>query len=208
MSKRLNRDDIDKFHDYSIYIPTRTIWMGSEYGEQWEDGEESGVDAIMAERFLKNILILESLSKDPITVIMNNIGGEIEHGMAIYDAIKCCKANVTIKVFGQAYSMGSVILQSAYRRIMAPNAKQMFHYGSLSLAGDAKTVQKTSKDAEKGDKWMKRMYLDRIRERNPKYKIENLEALLSHDTYFTAKESVAMGLADTVLSEPIKRKKR
>ena len=60
MSKRLNRDDIDKFHDYSLHVPSRTIYMGSENGEQWENGAESGVDAIMAERFIKNILILES----------------------------------------------------------------------------------------------------------------------------------------------------
>lgn len=208
MSKRLNRDDIDKFHDCSLYIPARIIFMGSEHGAQWEGDGESGTDSQMAERFIKNMLILESVSSDPITVIMDNVGGDEEHGMAIYDAIKCSKARVTIKVFGQACSMGSVILQAAWKRVMAPNAKQMIHYGSLELEGDAKNVQKIANNAAKNDKAMERIYLERIKEKNPRFKKEALHNMLIHDTYFTAKESVAMGLADSVISEPTKGKKR
>ena len=44
---RMNRDDIDKFHDYSIYIPHRTIYMGSE-GATEDDNSEHGVDHLMA----------------------------------------------------------------------------------------------------------------------------------------------------------------
>jgi ATP-dependent Clp protease, protease subunit len=198
MSRRINRDEIDRFHDYKLYVPARTIYMGS---EACVDEQESGVDALMAERFLKNLLILDTTSGDPITVIMNNVGGEEAHGMAIYDAIKNSRCKITIKVFGMAYSMGSIILQAADKRLMAPNAKQMAHYGSLAMSGHTKTVQKTIKDSEKMDKWMERMYLARIREKNSSYTLEALEKLLDHDTYLTAKESVAMGLADKILSE-------
>src|SRR5688572_25841186 len=108
MSKRHTRDDIDKFHDYNIYIPTRTLYMGSEYTD---DTGESGVDALMASRFLKNLSILEAINQEPITIIMNNPGGDWFHGVAIYDAIKAAKSHVTIKVLGMAMSMGAVILQ-------------------------------------------------------------------------------------------------
>lgn len=198
MSRRVNRDEIDRFHEYKLYVPARTIYMGS---ESCTEDSESGVDALMAERFLKNLLILDTTSGDPITVIMNNVGGEESHGLAIYDAIKSSRCKITVKVFGQASSMGSVILQAADKRLMAPNAKQMIHYGSLTLSGHTKTVQKTVQDSEKMDRWMERMYLARIREKHPNYAKEALEKLLDHDTYLTAKESVAMGLADKVLSE-------
>lgn len=202
MPKRVNRDDIDKFHDYKLYLPTRTIYMGSEYS----DGEnESGVDALMAERFIKNIVILDAMSNDPITVIMNNIGGDESHGMAIYDAIKSCHSHVTIKVFGQAFSMGSVILQAADRRVMSTTSQQMAHYGTLSLEGHAKTVQKTLQACDKMNKWMERMYLARIQEKNPDYTKEQLKELLDHDTYLNASESIAMGLADEILSEKDKK---
>jgi ATP-dependent Clp protease protease subunit len=198
MSRRINRDDIDKFHDCKLYIPARTIYMGS---ESVDSDNESGTDAMMAERFVKNMLILETASGEPITVIMNNIGGEEPHGMAIYDAIRSSRCHVTIKVYGQAYSMGSIILQAADHRVMSLHAKQMAHYGTLSVEGHAKTVQKTIQDSEKMDNWMERMYLARIQEKNPNYTREQLKAILDHDTYLTAKESVAMGLADEVLKE-------
>jgi ATP-dependent Clp protease protease subunit len=206
MSRRINRDDIDKLHEFNLFIPARLIWVGSE--TQNDDMDiESGTDAFMAERLIKNLLILDNASSEPITILMNNVGGEETHGMAIYDAIRCCRCDVTIKVFGQAYSMGSIILQAADHRIMAPNAKQMAHYGTLSLEGHAKTVEKTMKDSAKMNKWMERMYLERIQVKNPDYTMEQLQSLLDHDTFLTAKESVAMGLADEVLTEHARTKK-
>jgi hypothetical protein len=60
--------------------------MGSEDVDM-EMGE-SGTDAAMAERAIKNLHILDNASSEPITIITNNLGGSVFHGMAIYDAIK------------------------------------------------------------------------------------------------------------------------
>ncbi len=68
------RDDLDRFHDYSIYIPTRTIYMGSEEHDLVEG--ESGTDGAMAERVIKNLHILDSIAEAPIQILMNNIGGD------------------------------------------------------------------------------------------------------------------------------------
>lgn len=197
MAKRVNRDDIDKFHDYSIYIPTRTIYMSSEHIS--DDLEESGVDSTMAERNIKNLAILEAQNKEPITIIMNNIGGDVNHGLAIFDAIRACESHVTIKVFGHAMSMGSIILQAADERIMSPNSSQMIHYGSLGLDKEAKTAYKMIDEMKRIDKWMEKMYLDKIKQKNPLYKIGRLQKMLDHDTYLTAQQSVDLGLADKVL---------
>src|SRR5277367_5257992 len=105
MPKRVNRDDIDKFHDVGLHLPTRTIYTSTE--QFLGDGEEGGCDSLMAERFVKNMHILSSLSGEPITVLMNNIGGDTYHGLAMYDAIKTCPNHVTVKIFGHAMSMGS-----------------------------------------------------------------------------------------------------
>lgn len=195
MSKRVNRDDIDKLHDYNLYIPTRTIYMGS---ENFDDGE-SGTDGAMAARFVKNMMILDSLSSEPITIIMNNIGGDEYHGFAIYDAILLAKSKVTIKVFGHAMSMGSIILQAADKRIMAPTSRQMIHYGTWGMENHAKTTQKWAQEGLKIDKWMEKMYLDKIKEKHKDYTLETLQKLLDHDTFLTAQESVKLGLADEIL---------
>ena len=108
---RINKDEVDRFHDYSIYIPSRLIYMGSAHSDG--DMNESGTDYLMAEIFIKNLIILESMSLEPITVVMNNIGGCEESGYAIYDKIKQSKCHITIKVYGSAQSMGAIILQAA-----------------------------------------------------------------------------------------------
>lgn len=199
MSKRVNRDDVDKFHDYGLYVPTRTIYMGSEsYGE---DGEESGCDGLMAERVIKNIAILDGISTQPINIIANNVGGDEYHCFAIYDAIQLAKSDIIMTVLGHAMSAGSIILQAADERIMAPTSRQMIHYGTWSADGHAKTVQKWCKESLKIDQWMESVYLSKIKEKHPEFKLEDLQKMLDHDTFLTAQESVKMGLADKIAGE-------
>lgn len=199
MSKRINRDDIDKFHDYGLYLPTRTIYMGSESISEADDFAESGCDAFMAERMVKNLHILDVLNQEPITIMMNNVGGDEYHCFAIYDAIKACKSRVIIKVVGHAMSAGSIILQAADERIMLPTSRQMIHYGTWGVNDHAKTTQKWAEEGKKIDRWLEKMYLEKIREKNPQYKIGRLQRLLDHDTFLTAQESIELGLADEVL---------
>lgn len=196
---KFTRDDVDKFHDYSLYIPQRTIYMGSE--EISIEHGESGTDGAMAERTIKNLTILECLNKDPIIIIMNNIGGDEYHGFGLYDAIRTCKSHVTIKVLGHAMSMGSIILQAADVRIMAPTSRQMMHYGTWGIHDHAKTSRKWSDEGEKINHWMEQMYLQKIHEKHPSFSIQALRKMLDHDTFLTAEESVELGLADKVLGE-------
>jgi ATP-dependent Clp protease protease subunit len=199
--KKANHDDIEKFHDYSIHLPTRTIYNSTEHVSESDDFSESGCDTSMAERMVKNIHILDHLSQEPITIIMNNIGGDEYHGFAIYDAIKAAKSEIIVKVFGHAMSMGSIILQAADKRIMSPTSRQMIHYGTWGRNDHAKTSQKWAEEGLKIDKWMEKMYLDKIREKHPDFKLKRLQKYLDHDTFLTAEESVALGLADSVLGD-------
>ncbi len=197
---KINRDDVDKFHDYSIYIPKRIIYISSEDYEI--TGAESGTDGLMAERAIKNLAILEAINSEPITIIMNNIGGDEYHGLAIYDSIKACKSHVTIIVRGHAMSMGSIILQAADERIMSPNSKMMVHYGTWSFDGHAKTGQKWAKEFDNLDTWMEQMYLDKIKQKKPDFTLKQIKKMLDHDTFLTAEQAIALGLADKVEDIP------
>ena len=200
MAKRVNRDEIDRFHDYGLYVPSRTIYMGSECVSD-TDSSDSGTDAIMAEKMIKNLNILDSASQEPIVIIMNNPGGDVNHGLAIYDAIKVCRSHVTIKVFGYAMSMGSIILMSADERHMSKMSSQMIHYGTMAVDGHAKTTYKQADENKRIDKWMEQMYLKRIQEKQPDFTLARLQRMLDHDTFLTAEESVELGLADKVIGE-------
>lgn len=200
MAKRIGKEEIDRFHDYGLHVPTRTIYLGSfSYSE---DGGENGVDFAMTERFVKNMIILGAISEEPIVIVMNNPGGEWQHGIAIYDAIVDSKCHVTIKVFGMAMSMGAVIFQAADERVMAPNAKCMIHYGySGNAMNHPKIINNWTEEGKKIDKVMAEIFLNKIREKHPEFKMSKMDKMLDFDTILSAKETVELGLADKILGE-------
>lgn len=186
------KNSIDQLHDYSIHIDSRTIFLGSEE-------VESGTDNKMAERLIKNLHLLESISKEAITIIMQNPGGEEYSMFAMYDAIRASKCHITIKAFGEIMSAGSIIFQAADVRIMAPNAVQMVHYGSFAFEGHAKDVQKWAKESSRIDNWMEQVYYQRIKTKKSKVTILDTQKLLMFDSFLTAKQSVDLGLCDKIL---------
>lgn len=197
---RIVRDDVDKFYDYGINIPTRTLYMGSVAADY--DATEQGVDFAMAERMVKGLHLLDAAARggdQPITILMNNPGGDEYHGLAIFDAIKSCHNQVSIIVYGHAMSMGSIILQAADERIMAPHSRMMIHYGTWGFSEHPKVVYKWADEGKKWDKWMIEMYLEKIREKHPKFTKKKVDEMCNFDTFFTAQEAVDIGLADKVL---------
>jgi ATP-dependent Clp protease, protease subunit len=194
---KFTRDDVDKFYDYDIDLPHRTIYVGSINSDI--DGDESGTDVLMAERVIKALHLLGQ-KDEPITIIMNNLGGDWYHGMAIYDAIKTCNCHITIKAYGYCMSMGSVILQAADERLMAPNAKMMIHYGSNAAPSiHSKIFDSWAEENKKINTAMEDIYLDKIKLVNPSFTRQDLEKKLNFDTFLTAEEAVKLGLADDIL---------
>lgn len=195
---KVNKDDVDKLIDNDIYLPTRTLYVGS---VSEHEGESLGVDYAMAERTVKNLHILESsapLGDKPINIILNTEGGYWEHGMAMYDAIRKCKNHVTITVSGQAMSMGSIILQAADERLIEENATFMIHYGELNVGGHVKTVYRWADSSKKNDRKMEDIFLARIRVAHPDFQRKKLFEMLKFDTILDAREAVLLGLADGV----------
>jgi ATP-dependent protease ClpP protease subunit len=198
MSRKFTRDDIDRLHDYGIHVPTRTIYVGS---ENYDDSGETGTDFIMAERVIKNLHMLDSVNQEPITIIMNNLGGDVFHGMAIYDAIRNCKSKVIVKATGYVMSMGSLIFQAGDERLLSPNAVIMIHHGYDYQNNHVKTVRNWVEFGKRYDKILNNIYLEKIREKNKEFNLKKLEKLLDFDTILLASEAIELGLADGIYGE-------
>lgn len=199
---RLNKESIDRFYDYDVHPETRTVYLGSV--EHTIEQGESGTDGAMVERLIKALHILDSSAPNgdqPITIIMNNPGGDKYHGVAIFDAIKACKNHITIKVFGHAMSMGSIILQAADRRIFSPNSKIMIHYGTWGHYGHPKEFYKWAEEGKKYDSWMEEVYFEKIKEKKPAFTLNKIKEMLNFDTILNAKEALELGLIDEILGE-------
>lgn len=129
MSKPINRDDLEKFHELDVHVPSRTIIL---FGE---------INAESAAKFVRNFHALESASDREITILLNTDGGDQDHGMAIHDTIAASPCAVCIKVVGTAASMGAVILQAAIRRIVTPHSTVMFHVGETTTSSPSKEAK-------------------------------------------------------------------
>ncbi len=194
MVRRYTTEDIGSWVENSVDPKSRTIYMSSVLVET--DGKESGVDSYMAEYTIKGLHVLKkSSAKKPIRVLMNNIGGDWFHGMAIYDAIRSCGAPVDIEVFGCAMSMGAVILQAGRKRLLHPNSALMIHDG-YSDAAD-RPVQSARNWSNYDERLRKRMY-EIFAERSGR-EPKHWRRKCTHDTLMTPEESVKQGLADKVL---------
>lgn len=174
------RENIDRWFDYNLDSDTRTIYMGSV--EKDLEGSESGVDHMMTEYLIKGIHVLESKGDKPITIIMNNPGGDWYHGMAIYDSINNSKCHCTIKVYGHAMSMGSIILQSADNRVMMPNSRFMIHYGYDGKYSHSKIFERWSDEGKRVNLEMENIYLDKLmkkdQERGISYMTKTFETIV------------------------------
>lgn len=192
MAKRYNRDHIEIFHDYGLHIPTRTISLDAPDG--------NSVDYEMATRAIKNLSILASLSKDPITLILNTEGGDIYQGMAVYDEIQSYSdIHMTAVVKGAAQSMGCIILQAADYRILMPNAALMYHSGELGAGAHAEEAYRDiTFNREYGRNRCDLAIYNRMLEKNPKLSLKKFrqDCLLSR--WMFADEAVELGLADEV----------
>lgn len=182
--------EADYLFDYGISFRRRTLYLSG------SDKDDNAVDSTMAENAIKGLLLLDAPSSE-ITILIHTGGGSVYAGWAIYDAIQSCQAHVTTVALGNAFSMGAILLQAGDRRLIAPNADFMLHYGYSGDDYDRIDTKRASQAYN--ELLMKRteeLFLERIRAKLPSFPRRNLKRWLKDDRYFTAEETIQYGLAD------------
>jgi len=202
---RDNRDIVGEVHNYGLDLKNREIYMG-DFGDA---GESAGVEHRMFQTFIKNINILKNVSKEPITIHMQTVGGCWYSGMGIYDAIRSSGCKTTFIAYGQLCSMGTIIIQAATKRLMTPNAIFMCHFGSTDLSGDYLSSQNYAVIDKKNAETMLSIYAERCYETGEffsergyslsKTKQYIKRKLKDGDWYLSAEEAVHYGFVDGVI---------
>lgn len=187
--KKTDNDYIDQFHEYGIYIPTRTIKLDLD-GE----GDDVSLGHLAASRLIKNLAVLEAINQDPITIKMNCDGGSVIDGLAMYDAIQACKSHVTIEVLGSAQSMAAIVLQAADDRAMYPFSRLMLHDGELSTSGPQIEVEREI-DTEKF--WRARM--NKLVADRCGMKPARVARKVAHGWFLTAEQALDEKLIDRII---------
>lgn len=192
----------EMFHERGVFLPTRTVYFGSESYDPTEG--ESGVDYESVRKCIKNLLLLDYMSDDVITLYWNSLGGCWFRGMGLYDTIGQIRSPVRFIGLGMVRSMGTIIMQACSERLLTPNCDFMVHDGTEGMEAETKTFLAWADHAKITLDRMYDIYLERIKRKHPDYTKEKLREKCSHDWIMSAREAVNLGLADKVIRTPQK----
>ena len=160
---------------------------------------EGPIEEHTASVLCAQLLFLESqdAAKD-ITLYINSPGGLVTAGMAIYDTMQYVKSDIQTIVVGQACSMGSLLASAGTKgkRYMLPHARHMIHQPLGGASGQATDVQIQANELLRWKKELTEIYVNTTGKT-----FEQLSADMERDKFMTAKESVAYGLADEVITK-------
>ena len=152
-----------------------------------------------ANLIVAQFLFLESQNSDkPIKFFINSPGGVITSGMSVYDTMQFIKCPVHTYVMGQACSMGSFLAQAGEpgKRYLLPNARHMIHQPSGGARGMASDIEISYREIQY---WKKRLTELYVEHDTAKKTFEDFERDMDRDTFMSAEEAVAYGLADSII---------
>ena len=144
------------------------------------------------------LLFLEA--EDPekdISLYINNPGGSITAGLAIYDTIQFIRPDVTTICVGQAASMGALLLCAGTKgkRFALPNSRILIHQPSMGgLSGQASDIDIHAKEILRLRKITSKILSDHTGQ-----SLEKVEQDVDRDYIMSAEEARDYGLVDQVI---------
>ncbi|WP_244135829.1 head maturation protease, ClpP-related [Burkholderia vietnamiensis] len=124
---------------------------------------------------------------------INSPGGDVFAAQAIVAAIRDTGAKVVAHIDGYAASAATVIATAADEVEMSDGAMYMIHCAWTIAIGNSADLAATSALLDKTDGVIAGQYAKRSGK-----SIDDMKALMSAETWFTAEEAVEMGLADRI----------
>lgn len=144
------------------------------------------------------LLYLDSLNHDEISLYINSPGGVITSGMAIYDTMNFIQSDVSTVCMGMAASMAAFLLSCGTRgkRFCLPNAEVMIHQPLGGAQGQATEIQIAAEHILN----MKKK-LNQILAKNTGKSLEEIEKDTERDHFLSAKEARDYGIVDAVIEK-------
>lgn len=154
---------------------------------------EIGGWGITANEFIKDLKAIDD-GVSPVVVAFNTIGGDLFDGLAIHNALNRLGERCTARIDALAASAGSVAACGAHRLVMASNAMLMVHNPWTWTSGDAEDLRRVADVLDQTFEAIIAAY----RAKAPDIDDAELRRMVNDETWLTAQEALALGLADEV----------
>lgn len=169
---------------YSRLLKDRIIILSGEI-------TDNSANTIVAE-----LLYLDSINHNDISIYINSPGGSVTAGMAIYDTMNFVKSDISTICIGMAASMAAFLLSSgeAGKRFVLPNSEVMIHQPLGGVEGQATEIKIAAERILK----MKEK-LNTLLSKNTGKDLKAIEKDTERDYFLEAQEAVQYGLVDKVI---------
>lgn len=166
-------------------LKSRTIFISGEITQE------------LAEKVCTQLLVLEQMSDDPITLFINSQGGHVESGDTIHDMIKFIKPEVIVVGTGWVASAGITIYLGAEKknRYSLPNTRYLIHQPAGGVQGPATDI---GIEAEQIIKTRKRV--NALISEATGQPIEKIDKDTDRNYWLSAKEAVDYGIVSKIIT--------
>ncbi len=171
---------------YSRLLKDRIIVLSGEI-------DDDSANAVVAE-----LLYLDSLNHNDISIYINSPGGSVTAGMAIYDTMNFIESDVSTICLGMSASMAAFLLSSGAKgkRYCLPNSEVMIHQPLGGAQGQATEIKIAAERILK-----LREKLNHILSKNTGKDLETVEKDTERDYFLSAKEALDYGIIDKILEK-------
>ena len=154
------------------------------------------IDDNSANIVVSQLLYLDSINHDDISLYINSPGGSVTAGMAIYDTMNFIKSDVSTICLGMAASMGAFLLSSGTigKRYCLPNSEVMIHQPLGGASGQATEIKIAAEHILKIKE-----KLNIILSKNTGKSIEDIEKDTERDNFLSAEEALNYHIVDKIL---------
>lgn len=152
--------------------------------------DEIGYFGVTASDFVRDVTAIKSAT---INLHINTPGGDVFDGVTIYNALRDHAATVNVVIDGLAASAGSFIAQAGDTVTMNRASTMMIHDASGLAMGNAADMRKLADLLDQTSGTIAGIYQARAGG-----ELADWRAAMLAETWYTASEAVAAGLADAV----------
>ena len=172
---------------YSRLLKDRIVFLGN------------AIDDHEANSIIAQMLFLES--EDPekdIHLYINSPGGVVTAGMAIYDTMQYLRSPISTLCFGQAASMGAVLLTAGApgKRFALPHSRIMLHQPMGGYQGQATDIDIHAREIIRT-----RHELEEILVRHTGQTIEKIHQDTDRDYFLNGEQAREYGIIDKVIEK-------
>lgn len=160
-------------------------------------GEIGGYGDVTAQDIVTRLLEAEQTYRK-IDVRINSVGGEVDTGIAIFNALRQSKADITIYIDCIAASTASFIAACGRTVKMSRYARMMLHRPSGGAWGDASHLKSYISQLEQIEEVLCRIYAERTGRT-----VEDIRSAYmdGEDHWLTADEALSLGFVDEIYDD-------